>query len=100
MRRRMLPVHVTCRGDRPHVVRWRDDGSAGVASSVDAPGPPGSAGPERVERIAHVLDSWEYAGRWWERERRRSYLLVTTERGSTLELFREGETWCLSRTSD
>lgn len=53
-----------------------------------------------MERVAQVLDAWEYAGRWWERERRRSYLLVETDRGTTLELFLEDDAWCLSRTSD
>ncbi len=88
MRNRMLPADVAWRDGRPHTVRWHDDTP--------------SRSPERarVERITQVLDTWEYAGRWWEHEHRRSYLLVETERGVTLELFQEGEVWCLSRTSD
>jgi len=88
MRSRMLPADVAWRDGRPHTVRWHDDAPTRPAARA------------RVERVTRVLDTWEYAGRWWELERRRSYLLVETERGVTLELFREGEAWCLSRTSD
>lgn len=83
MRRCMLPVAVELRDERPLALRWRDDGGA-----------------LRHERVARVIDDWSYVGRWWEREVRREYVLVETARGATVELFREGEAWCLSRRSD
>lgn len=86
MRRRMLPITVTLRDGRPHTLRWRDAWSP--------------ASREQTDRVVNVLDDWDYAGRWWESEVMRHYLLVETARGATLELFREGEAWCLSRTSD
>ena len=82
----MLPIQVTLRDGRPHTVRWRDDAIT----------PP----REQRDRVLHVIDDWDYAGRWWELEVVRQYLLVETDRGATLEIFREGEAWCLSRTSD
>lgn len=82
----MLPIEVTLRDGRPSTLSWRDDAAT----------PPST----RHERVLHVIDDWDYAGRWWEAEVLRRYLLVETARGVTLELFQEGEAWCLSRTSD
>jgi hypothetical protein len=86
VRRRMLPIQVALRDERPHTLRWHDDSAS----------PPG----EQCDRVVHVIDDWDYAGRWWDLEVVRQYLLVETARGVTLEIFREGEAWCLSRTSD
>jgi hypothetical protein len=57
-------------------------------------------GGETAARVARVLDDWDYAGRWWEAEVRRHYLLLETVEGHTLEVFQEGDGWCLSRLSD
>jgi|GEM_PF-2044846 len=86
MRRVMLPIDVVLRDGHPHTVRWRDDHTLPAR--------------EHRERVAHDIDEWRYVGRWWEQEVRRDYFLVETERGRTLELYREGDAWCLSRTSD
>lgn len=82
----MLPIEVVLRDGRPSTLSWRDDAAT----------PPSA----RHERVLQVIDDWDYAGRWWEAEVLRRYLLVETARGVTLELFQEGEAWCLSRTSD
>ena len=84
MRRLMVPLAVEpADASVPRGLRWVD--------------PKGS---ERAARVARVLDDWDYAGRWWEAEVRRHYLLLETVEGDTLEVFREGDGWCLSRLSD
>jgi hypothetical protein len=80
----MLPLEVRLHDGRPERVRWQTS--------------PGAHAP--FDRVVEVLDDWDYAGRWWEGEIRRHYYLLETERGCTLEVFREGERWCLSRLSD
>jgi hypothetical protein len=80
----MVPLEVRLREGRPERVRWQEPGAARA----------------QVDRVVEVLDDWDYAGRWWDQEIRRHYLLLETERGRTLEVFREGDDWCLSRLSD
>jgi hypothetical protein len=84
MRRLMIPLDVTPATGTPRTLRWVDPKS----------------GRPRSERVARLLDDWDYAGRWWEAEVRRHYLLLETDAGHTLEVYREGDAWCLSRLSD
>ena len=84
MRRLMIPVDVSPAQGTPRSLRWLDV----------------TTGRPRSARVARVLDDWDYAGRWWEGEVRRHYLLLETDAGTTLEVFREGNDWCLSRLSD
>lgn len=84
MRRLMVPLVV-------------EPADAGVPRSLRWVDPKGGQG---VARVTRVLDDWDYAGRWWEAEVRRHYLLLETVEGHTLEVFREGDGWCLSRLSD
>jgi hypothetical protein len=84
VRRLMTPVEVRLHAGRPVSVRWHE---------------PHEPRP-RLGRVARILDDWDYVGRWWEREVRRHYLLLETDEGRTLELYREGEAWWLSRLSD
>ncbi len=79
----MVPIEVQPTRGPPRALRWTDP----LGRAQDA-------------RVARVLDDWDYAGRWWEREVRRYYLLLETDAGHTLEIFREGDAWCLSRVSD
>ncbi len=83
--------------------RSTPDGTAlaGRAPGRGAPGrhPLRRPGPPR--RVINVLDDWRYAGRWWEpRALRRGYYLLELEDGAQLELFREGDTWWVARTTD
>lgn len=85
MRRLMVPLTVEPKGAAvPRRLRWTDP----------------RAGGETAARVSRVLDDWDYAGRWWEAEVRRHYLLLETVEGHTIEVFREGDGWCLSRLSD
>jgi len=84
MRRLMVPLEVQPARGSPRALRWVD--------------PKGAR--ERRAHVTRVLDDWDYAGRWWEREVRRHYLLLETDEGLTLEIYREGDAWCLSRLSD
>ena len=84
MRRLMVPLVV-------------EPADAGVPRNLRWVDPKGGQGAARVTR---VLDDWDYAGRWWDGEIVRHYLLLETDRGQTLELYREGDDWCLSRLSD
>lgn len=85
MRRLMVPLTVEpAAASAPKRLSWADP----------------KGGAERTARVARVLDDWDYAGRWWETETLRHYLLLETVEGHTLEVFREGDDWCLSRLSD
>jgi hypothetical protein len=85
VRRLMAPLIVEPAGASvPRRLRWVDPKGGGETTAL----------------VARVLDDWDYAGRWWEVETLRHYLLLETVEGHTLEVFREGEGWCLSRLSD
>ncbi|MFO7545156.1 MAG: hypothetical protein R6W77_06635 [Trueperaceae bacterium] len=57
--------------------------------------------PARRRYVVHVLDSWRYDGRWWERhELHRDYYFLELDGGTRLELFREGERWWAARAND
>jgi hypothetical protein len=83
VRRLMIPIEVEAVQGTPRALRWSD-----------------ASGRPRSARVTRVLDDWDYAGRWWEGEIRRHYLLLETDAGATLEVYREGNAWCLSRLSD
>ncbi len=83
MRRLMVPLEVLPSQGTPRALRWVD-----------------STGRAQHAGVARVLDDWDYAGRWWEGEVRRHYLLLETDAGATLEVYREGDAWCLSRLAD
>jgi hypothetical protein len=57
-------------------------------------------------RVVEVEDHWRWAGQWWRDGKgwRRAYFRVTVQnhRGVrlTLELFRQGGNWVLSRECD
>lgn len=87
----------------PAAVGWDAPGGppSPVRASRSAPArrPPTRSAPSR--RVASVIDSWRYDGRWWEaRELNRDYYLLELEGGTQLELFREGTGWWVARTSD
>ncbi len=54
----------------------------------------------RRRSVQRVLDSWLYGGRWWRGEGPRAYFFVQLVTGEDAELYREGETWVLSRLGD
>jgi hypothetical protein len=83
VRRLMIPLEVLPSQGLPRALRWVDP-----------------AGRTRHADVVRVLDDWDYAGRWWEGEVRRHYLLLETDAGHTLEVYREGDAWCLSRLAD
>lgn len=54
-----------------------------------------------VDRVRRTLDAWVLRGRWWERDDRRVYLLVETERRRVVELERRGPaSWRVLRVHD
>lgn len=64
-----------------------------------------SASGERVKapaggRVKRVIDEWRVAGRWWVSEIRRDYYLLELEGGRLVELYREGESWCVTGVAD
>jgi hypothetical protein len=71
------PVAVEHTGGRPHTILWR----------------------RKLYRVIEVLDCWVSQGKWWSSEERRVYMRLLTD-GGTLELFRRGNEWRLSRLFD
>lgn len=63
-------------------------------------GTPHAPARTATRTVLRVLDRWRYDGRWWELEIHREYYLLELQGGSTLELFREGDTWWAARVSD
>lgn len=49
--------------------------------------------------VRRILDTWVVEGRWWACEVRRYYFRLLTDRG-TLDVYRSGEGWVLSRVLD
>lgn len=103
MRLLMIPARVALSSSSlPTTVGW-DAGSTlpsptGGSALLRRP-PPRRAAPSR--RVANVIDSWRYDGRWWEaRELHRDYYLLELDGGAQLELFREGAEWWVARASD
>ncbi len=54
---------------------------------------------EKVHRVRSLVDAWVVQGRWWAEEERRVYFRVTTDRG-TLDIYRSGDDWVLTRQFD
>lgn len=90
MRRVQRPVQVTVSGGRLSRVRW---------SSAEWR-PPGRSGTAVNHRVARVVDEWRVDGRWWAEEVHRDYYLLELDGGTLVELYREGENWCLTGMAD
>ena len=87
MRRLQQPALVVVEGGRPERVNW---------SSVDARRAKSSSGG----RVRRVIDEWRVDSRWWTREIRRDYYLLELEGGQLVEVYREGEGWCVTGVAD
>lgn len=83
-------------GARSRTPRGARDGTRGGAPRAPARAPAHTA----TRTVLRVLDRWRYDGRWWELEIHREYYLLELQGGSTLELFREEDTWWAARVSD
>ena len=71
------PIEVTPSRGQPIAIRWR----------------------HRTYRVEKILDFWIAQNKWWEREEKRIYLLLQTDH-STMEVYRVGNSWTLSRLVD
>ena len=71
------PIEVTPSRGQPDAIRWR----------------------KRTYRVEKILDYWIAQNKWWDREEKRVYLLLQTD-GSTMEVYRVGNSWTLSRLVD
>ena len=49
--------------------------------------------------VHQTLDRWILQNKWWAREEKRLYYLLETDR-ATMEIYREGPRWTLSRIVD
>ena len=73
--------------DRPERVNWHSAN--------------GSARQERSGgQVRRVIDQWRVATRWWAKEIRRDYYLLELDGGRLIELYREGEQWCVTGVAD
>ena len=82
MRPLQAPADVLLRDDQLVEVRWQGPGGA-----------PGAA------RITRLIDDWDYVGRRWADEIRRHYLLVESDDGRWLEVYRQDGRWWVSRVN-
>jgi hypothetical protein len=73
----MEPVKVEMLGRAPHRVFWRGS----------------------VFNIEKLVDVWVSHRTWWGNEERRVYMRLLTDRG-TIDIYRSGEFWMLSRMVD
>ena len=87
MRRLQRSALVVAEGGRPGRVNW---------SSADG----NRINPSFGGRVRRVIDEWRVDGRWWAKEIRRDYYLVELEGGQLVELYREGESWCVTGIAD
>ena len=71
------PIEVTPSRGRPITICWR----------------------HRTYRVEKILDFWIAQNKWWDREEKRIYLLLQTDH-STMEVYRVGSSWTLSRLVD
>lgn len=53
----------------------------------------------RRHRVQHLVDAWVVEGRWWAEEERRICFRVATS-GGTLDIYRSGDAWMLTKTQD
>lgn len=87
MRRLRQPALVAVENGRPGRVSWSPaDGSRAKAASGG--------------RVKRIIDEWRVAGRWWTSEIRRDYYLVELDGGRLIELYREGQSWCVTGVAD
>jgi hypothetical protein len=77
MKRRFQPVEVEVTKGWPVLVNWNG----------------------HRHRVQHLVDAWVVQGRWWTEEERRVYFRVHTT-GGTLDIFRSGDDWVLSKVQD
>ena len=49
--------------------------------------------------VLQTLDRWILQNKWWEREEKRLYYLLETNR-ATMEIYRVGPKWVLARIMD
>ena len=71
------PVDVETRDRQPRTITWR----------------------QTTYTVRQTLDRWILQNKWWEREEKRLYYLLETDR-ATMEVYREGSRWTLSRIVD
>jgi len=71
------PVYVHSLRNRPLSLSWRN----------------------RHVHIEAVLDRWVARSRWWGHDETRLYMRLHTNRG-TMEVYRSGVSWFLSRIAD
>ncbi|TDI74615.1 MAG: hypothetical protein E2O84_05575 [Bacteroidetes bacterium] len=77
MKRWFQPVEVEVTKGWPVVVNWNG----------------------RRHRVQYLVDAWVVQGKWWAEEERRVYFRVHTT-GGTLDIFRSGDDWILSKVQD
>lgn len=77
MKSRFEPVEVEVTRGWPVLIRWNG----------------------KVHRVRSLVDAWVVQGRWWAEEERRVCFRVTTDRG-TLDIYRSGDDWVLTRQFD
>jgi hypothetical protein len=53
----------------------------------------------KKHRVRHLVDVWVVQGKWWAEEERRVYFRVHTT-GGTLDVFKSGDAWVLSKVQD
>lgn len=77
MRQYREPITVHVNRNRPVCFSWRN----------------------RHIRVDNILDRWVARSRWWSQDETRFYLQLDTSRG-TIEVYRSGALWYLSRVVD
>jgi hypothetical protein len=91
---------VVLENGRPARVSWPSSAEPSTGSSVGRAPAAASIARASGGRVARVIDAWRVAGRWWANEVRRDYFLVELDGGRLVELYREGELWCVTGTAD
>jgi hypothetical protein len=94
---------VVLENGRPAQVSWPSAGDGAPSSPAGGPrrGASATAGVRASGgRVARVIDEWRVAGRWWANEVRRDCYLVELDGGRLVELYREGESWCVTGVAD
>ncbi|MEX2536274.1 MAG: hypothetical protein WD273_11830 [Trueperaceae bacterium] len=94
MRRLQQRALVALENGKPVRVSWSS------ASSGRASLKPGSTGTPSGGRVTRIIDEWRVAGRWWATEMRRDYYLLELHGGRLIELYGEGEHWCVTGVAD
>ncbi len=71
------PIQVCAEKNRPTSLLWRN----------------------KTHRVIDLHDFWVLQTRWWEREEKRCYYLLSTTAGD-MEVFRRDDQWVISRLLD